>query len=207
MSARSTDGTHEFLTDLAQSNKNLIYYSHGQYWKSKDEQVNHAIKYIKYLTNSCNLWQVDADEQWLLCDIINAEKDLAKTDYVAAGFKFNHFLGKNIFGELLIGKGEWGSNYNIRLWKWNGEEFLTHEPPVIKGQRGFAKLTQTYNHYSYYFEQDVLFKSMYYRGYESVMANWKKLLNYTGKFPIPAKQLLGNRLFYSKNSIIDKFNP
>lgn len=201
---RSKDGTHEFMVDLCEKYSNVHYYSPGIAWTSKDKQVNEAIMIAKLLTNECYLWQVDCDEQWSAESLKQAEIELSNSGSNVGAFQFNHYICQDGLGRQLVGKGTWGDNFNTRLWLWKGEKFLTHEPPVIEGQKQIIHLSQRYEHYSYYFEKDILFKTAYY-GYRSLHKNWSKLRSYTGTLPQPATLLLGKENRHvPKHSFIDQ---
>lgn len=198
---RSQDGTHEYLMHIAASNPKLKYFSKGTYWNSKDQMVNKAIEIIKNLTTKCYLWQVDVDEQYSPCDLPKAEIALDKSGLIAGSFKFFHYLCPNIAGQL-VAKGEWGDGSNIRIWKWEGQNFISHEPPIIEDQTEVAELPIKYHHYSYFFEKDVRFKDSYY-GYPNLLRNWLKLKSYTGSFPAPINLLFGNNRKIPKKSFIE----
>lgn len=208
LSPRSTDGTHEFMESLSRSNTNVIYHSPGQNWRSKDAMVNEAVMITRLLApdNKCYLWQVDADEIWTSEQLDVAESELSESNLKAGAFQFNHYLCKTDDGRQLIGVGEWGSGYNIRLWKWRGERFISHEPPRIEGQNASLSLSPKYEHYAYYFEQDVVFKSMYYGGHEQVYKGWLSLQKYRGELPVEVSMLFGakNRKFDPGKSFIDQ---
>jgi len=187
--SQSTDGTIELCQSL-QSDKVIFASSHTG-WSSKDEQVNKAIELLKG-SESGWLWQVDADEHWTIEDLEGAESMLEKDIKLAGGFQFYHYLCKDVDGRQLVGKGAWGDNIHTRLWWWQGQKFISHEPPKMVGQDGVRLLPQKYHHYAYYFEQDVIFKSKYYRGYRQVLHNWQQLRRRRFDYPIPAKTLLGS---------------
>ena len=50
-------------------------------------------------------------------------------------------------------------------------------------------LTPRFRHYAYRFEKDVLFKSLYYQGYEDVLKKWRALQEET-VFPQPISRLI-----------------
>ena len=183
---RSTDGCHEFMLNFQTTHSNVIYYSNADYWESKDEQVNKAISLIPY--DECILWQVDADEVWGKTDIELNETVLLRSNRNCGRVQFTHIVGEHE-GDLLVARGKWGSGYVNRVWKWKGEEFISHEPSVIRGQRSIT-LPKKFDHYSMYFEQDVKFKSKYYKGYERLYENWKEI-HRKGLFPCHAQDLLG----------------
>ena len=183
---RSTDGTHEELLGLSSLHNNLHYYSKGGYWESKDEMVTKAIDILSGITNECWLWQVDCDEVWTKENILNNERCLASRRHNCGRVQFRHIVGKTE-GGVMVARGRWGSGYVNRLWKWKGQDFVQHEPPEIEGQMA-VNLPYRFDHYSMYFEQDVKFKSKYYKGYENLYENWKKMHEGT-KFPFRGSHL------------------
>lgn len=197
----SDDGTVEYITELAKNNKNVIIVLNNRKWKSKDEQVNAAITEVKAITNKCWLWQVDADEQWTLNAIEQNEAFMEYWDVDTGLVSFDHYVG-----EGLIAVGEWGSGVHKRIWKWNGQRFLSHEPPVLESEQREVVCPYGYKHYSYYFEQDVRFKAEYYKGHESVYSGWKYLKDHRDEliFPVHIKMLFGNKgIGLSKTKIIE----
>ena len=197
----SNDGTSQFLDNLEFDNIKVIR-PKDRPWDSKDEQVNAAIDYIKTKFDKCFLWQVDIDEQWALDQLISAEEMLKKNKGKTGCFRCNYFVGPNqqVFGE-------WGEAVNDpyrRLWDWSGELFKTHEPPSLDGKNGPGLLLpQRFNHYAYYFEEDVKFKETYYGGYEGLLARWKKVQK--NKDIIHVRELLGPKLRWSNTNTIIKY--
>lgn len=201
----STDGTLEFLAELMEKHSNIIVHSRKNGWKSKDEQVNKAIELLQGSPSGW-LWQVDIDELWNQSDFANAESLMEQDKSVAGAFQFHHLLCQDYKGRQLVGKGEWGSNWHTRLWWWEGQDFISHEPPLMKGQKTIKQLPQKYHHYSYYYEQDVQFKSKYYKGYASLYRNWKRLQKKAFQFPISTRELFGNSSNINhKNSTITHY--
>lgn len=198
----STDGTVEYLKELALKNSNLHFHSHGRHFFGKDEQVNVAVNILKQLTDRCYLWEVDADEHWKMEDIIKAEQEADKSTEIGFSFCFNQFVGPG-----LVARGDWGSGALNRLWKWSGQLFRSHEPALLMGQRR-TKIIESvkYDHYSYYFAKDVLFKSKSYPGHELVHERWEHMKNQTS-FPVHISVLFGlhSRIGKSK-SYIEKIN-
>lgn len=190
---QSTDGTIEFIEELKKLYPNKILFKTSEKgWKSKDEQSNAGIDLLQNLPESW-LWNIDADEQWASDDFALAESMLEKNIETAGAFKFIHYLCKDAEGNQLIGGGDWGDNIVDRLWWFKGQKFLRHVGPIMEGQKNRKLLPIKYHHYSYYFEQDVIFKSKYYRGYHSVHKNWKNIQNKKYKYPISVTELLGNQ--------------
>lgn len=203
----STDGTIEHIAQLMEKYPNILFHSKKGGWLSKDEQVNKAVSLLKSESNGW-LWQIDVDEQWKETDFEEAESMMTKDVSVAGAFHFNHLLCKDMDGKQLVGKGDWGDNLHTRLWWWTGQTFISHEPPIMQYQKSIKALPQVYEHYSYYFESDVVFKSKYYKGYASLYRNWKRLQSKKFKYPISTKELFGNstRINHSKSYIIPKNN-
>jgi hypothetical protein len=185
----SVDGTVEYIQELAQRHKNITLIQRDGAWESKDVQVNAGITFLKKDNNEGFLWEVDVDEQWDPNDMAQAEKELIEKGIKTGGFLCNCFVGKN-----LRALGEWGegkiSSYR-RLWNWKGELFSTHEPPCLKGNNDPFYIFNNirFNHYSYFFEQDVKFKNDYYSGHEGIYNNWLNLQKETS-FPQPLSKLI-----------------
>lgn len=189
---QSTDGTIETCQDLASRYPTkVIFHTCASGYASKDDQVNKGIELLQGNPDGW-LWQVDSDEQWTQQDLTEAESMLEIGSNVAGGFQFYHYLCKDSDGKQLVGKGSWGDNIVARLWWWHGQKFKTHEPAIMHGQDGIKFLPQKFHHYSYVFEQDVEFKSKYYKGYRPVLSNWRMLQQKRFNYPIPAKTLLGS---------------
>lgn len=189
---QSTDGTIKTCQNLTSQNPSRVIFATSKTgWASKDDQVNKAVNLLRGSQPGW-LWQVDADEHWTLEDLEGAENMLQKDLTIAGGFQFYHYLCNDVDGRQLVGKGAWGDNIHTRLWWWQGQSFKSHEPPVMEGQEGYRLLPQKYHHYAYYFEQDVEFKSKYYKGYRQVLPNWRAMRQRRFDYPIPAKTLLGS---------------
>jgi len=197
----SNDGTTELLDSIKCNKIHIVRPIIGP-WKNKDEQVNAAIKVARSLTNECMLWQIDVDEQWYPEDMIKAEEHLIKNNGKTGCFLCNYYVGKN-----QVAFGHWGEgNYEPyrRLWNWKGENFISHEPPKLEGKNGPGLLlTQRFNHYAYYFEEDVKFKEVYYGGYEGLHERWKEVQE--NREIIPVENLLGPNTWWSKTQTYIKY--
>jgi hypothetical protein len=196
----STDGTVQFMRDFANEHKNVHFYSKGDYYDSKDTQVNIAITILKKICRQCYLWEVDADEHWNEESLLQAEQFAGNSPLIGFKFQFNHYVGPGI-----IATGDWGSGFLNRLWKWTGQYFLTHEPAVLRGQRGVAEVPDVkFDHYSYYFPKDVSFKAQSYPDHERVGDNWPEIQVKPGnKYPMHISKLFGEDSKIGKsNSLI-----
>lgn len=99
-------------------------------------------------------------------------------------FRFRHFVGDG-----LIAEGSWGSGKVCRLFRWRGQKFISHEPPLMFRKDKTLESELSFDHYSYYFENDVAFKEKYYKGYQGLLQNWYKL-QMIKDFPQPISSLL-----------------
>lgn len=183
--AASTDGTREYLRTLP-----IEYIEGNGFWESKDTQFQAGINRLKELTDECTLWQVDADEWWTKRQLERNEKALLG-DVGSVGF--HHVVGE-CEGGLLLAQGKWGSGFVNRVWKWRGQDFISHEPATMKGQGKPERLPERFLHFSYYFEQDVAFKTKYYKGHETVWKGWKALQGFKKEnFPIHIYRAFGRK--------------
>lgn len=188
---KSKDGTIKYIKDLQSKYTNLIYVSHDGFYDSKDVQVNLAINEIKKITNSCYLWEIDADEQWTKDDMIYSENELLNGGGKCGVFSCNLYIAKH-----LIIRGTWGEHDYRRLWNWQGELFEKHEPPTLTNNLPIIPMSKRFNHYSYYFENDVKFKSQWYGNHQDVYDNWSKIIYLDrDKFPLH----IGNFMNQCKN--------
>lgn len=204
----SVDGTLEYLTAI-NSNKLHIVTREG-FWRSKDQMVNAALDCAEKLCNG-NAWlfEVDADEQWTRKQVNDAITMLRLKNGTCGCFHCAYFVGKD-----LVATGEWGEgrcaenpakNAYRRLWRWSGQRFATHEPPLMVGGNGTeVLLPQRFNHYAYYFEQDVEFKGEYYTNHERVLSKWKTL-NESTSFPQKVNMLISGP-WSNTNTKIVKIN-
>lgn len=185
----SIDGTIEYLEELSKTHKNLIFTKSTGIWENKDVMVNVAINKVKEITNKCFLWEIDIDEQWTISNIKLAEKMVVNDNIKTASFLCNCFVGSD-----LVAIGYWGEGKGLpyrRLWNWSGEFFITHEPPLLDCiNKEIHILPIRFNHYSYYFEKDVIFKNDFYTDNVCLLKNWKRLQT-TKQFPVDISKLLG----------------
>lgn len=176
-------------------------------WKSKDDKVNACLDAIRSRYQSAYLWQIDADEQWDPDIMAAAERLVDGTNKKSCAFCCNFFVGP---GLIASGVAWGGSAKWRRMWKWEGERFLTHEPPVLDllnerivdlkeySDRNWQESESmeacirapAFDHYAYYFEQDVAFKQEYYQGHEHILRNWRRIQKMNRRdFPIELSEL------------------
>jgi len=194
----STDGTVEYMKELAAKNPKVLFYSKPNYFPSKDAQVNQAVVMLKKKLNFAFLWQIDCDEHWKIEDIEKAEDILIKSGKRQATFQFNHFVG-----EGLVAKGRWGDEPMPRLFLWRGQKFIRHEPPAMHplSKQMFIEGVK-FDHYSYYFAQDVKFKEQYYGESEGLYSRWEKLPDLEYPQPITVLYPKGTYIGDSDSKII-----
>jgi hypothetical protein len=196
---RSVDGTHEYLLELQQQHPNLLYVQSDGFWHSKDVQVNRAVEEVRKLTDSCYLWQIDSDEQWTAESMTAAEQELTT---IAGSFRADCYVGKQ-----LRAIGEWGEcrSYGyIRLWRWSGQNFICHEPPLLDGAGNDAMLLKPrFKHFNYYFEQDVAFKDAWYGGHDGILERWRLLNELPQRnFPLHISNLITGEWGKTNSAII-----
>ncbi len=210
---RSVDGTWDHLRQLTHLFPNVIIvnnilicqktYMKNGFWKGKDSQVNaciHAMKLQK--TEPCYLWQIDADEVWREPDLNAAELLLEESGCRVGTFSCNYWVGKGLVTSGIWGEGQ-GANAYKRLWKWDGEWFKSHEPPIL-GDGSLAEyyIPIRFNHYAYYYEKDVKFKNDWYGGHEGICKKWKWLQedakNRAVGYEWPISTLLDPKTYWGK---------
>jgi hypothetical protein len=180
----SVDDTEHMLHILDVAENTKILRTHGL-WASKDAMVNAALAELR---EDCWLWQVDVDEVWDLKSIQDAEVAMTDMGADCGQFYCDCWLGKGIKAVGAWGEGRW-LPYR-RLWRWmRGARFATHEPPELQCNNGTVVLLPLkFQHFSYYFEEDVRFKDAWYSNHEGVYENWL-LLQKEKIFPQPLSYL------------------
>lgn len=183
---RSIDGTYEYLKEFTQKHSNTSLVVCPSLYPSKDHQVSMAIRKITEIIvdQPVFLWQIDSDEQWKSEDMREAESQLEASGANVGKFFWNYFVGPGLLARGEWGERAWGRGVQ-RLWIWNKNRVITHEPPVFEGLDKSLLLPQRCNHFAYFFEKDVIFKSKWYRGYEKIFDNWVSLQKKGGiRFPM-----------------------
>lgn len=203
---QSTDGTRELLQELQGKYPDKVFISLAgrDMWPGKDQMVQHAMRMIiAQGIHECFLWEIDADEQWTSDQLSRAEKKLEERNAKTGTFYCDYYLSSD-----LLAQGEWGEGRGYayrRLWRWAGEQFSSHEPPVLQGGNGTEILIgERFRHYAYFFEKDVHFKSQYYGGHENIYKPWLLLQMEAERrklsFPLPISYIFG------KNSHVGRTN-
>jgi hypothetical protein len=131
-----------------------------------------------------------------------AENQLEASGEIAGAFAADCRVGKN-----LRAIGDWGEcrTYGyIRLWKWCGQDFVCHEPPLLQGAgKEAVLLTPRFTHYNYYFERDVEFKDRWYGGHEGILERWQLLNSLTNRsFPLHISNLITGEWGKTNSAIV-----
>jgi ADP-heptose:LPS heptosyltransferase len=192
---RSTDGTTEYLDDLAkQFPKQVTVYRKppGVFWDGKREMVSAPLAVIR---EPALLWQIDSDELWTVAQIAAMHRLFEHhPDKSSALFACRFFFGPEIcsdrpyvYGNFL--PGEW-----LRVWRFQpGDYWASHEPPRLHRKTSEGTTADigsmnpfthaetlaeglVFQHFAYATEQQVAFKERYY-GYAGAVEAWKKLQN------------------------------
>ena len=207
----SVDGTTQWLGKHRYDKAGVI--NIGCPGANKDQMVNACLDLLRgmFLTGEeVFLWQLDCDEQWDWDRMYEAERQLVRENATCGCFHSDYYVGEN-----LLAKGCWGEgndpddpmkNAYRRLWRWYGQEFLTHEPPALQGGNGKEVLIPLrFRHYAYRFRKDVEFKNDYYSGHEGILDKWDALQAMPGtEFPRPISDLITGPWGQTKTEIVWK---
>jgi hypothetical protein len=196
----SIDGTTEFLNSIT-DNKKIFIHRKNDFWLGKIEMC----KQIQPLMEDCILMEFDVDEIWSV-EILKEVLNYAETNEGFHGmlFKCNYHVGPNL---TIQNENCYGNNPNewCRLWKIkNKTEWISHEPPRIKGctdflTRNFTKQKGwTFEHYAYVLEDQIKFKENFY-GYTNAFQQWKAL-QLCNNFPCNLKDYFS---WVNDNSIVN----
>ena len=178
----SVDGTTEFLTKLASNDKRVTYIPPvNGLWNAKVSMFNEALKHV---TEKCYLWEIDIDEYWNEEKLFYSELILENLGADIGAFCCDYLLSDNV-----IVRGAWGEatthGYH-RLWKYTpGSLFTSHEPPRLQNTSKVVpqQLMPRFKHLSYYYNQDVLFKSKWYGNHQNIYDGWKSIIDGSTKLP------------------------
>lgn len=178
----SIDGTISFLEDIKKlyPTKIEIINTNG-FWDGKVSMFNKALELV---TEPCYLWEIDIDEYWTSAQMYNAEKILDSIGADIGTFTCDYLLSDNI-----IVRGEWGESTKHgyrRLWKYTpGSKFIAHEPPILENTSKMVLpyLMPRFKHLSYYYIEDVIFKSKWYGNHHNILEGWRDIV--TGITPLP----------------------
>ena len=201
-SGRSSDGTSEYLDQIARENPgNISLYRKplGQTWDGKIEMVRAPLASI---TDECLLWQIDSDELWTAEQIHTMhEMFRAAPQRYAAFFWCHYFVGPD---KVIATRNCYAQNpaYEwLRVWRFQpGMQWVTHEPPTLAVQaldgtpynvasinpfmhRETEDAGLVFQHMSYTTEAQLRFKEEYY-GYTGATQLWRTLQQTTSSYTL-----------------------
>lgn len=162
-------------------------------WHSKTAMVNAPL--LGDTAYSGILLQVDVDESWLPSQI-EAIVDMFDNDRSRdhALFWCRYFVGPHAYTNTLNGWANNPAHSWKRAWRYQrGQQFKTHEPPVLTGSDSSPFTHQetldkglVFDHYGYALQSQVKFKEEYY-GYANAVVGWQNL-----QFAPPGTRLSGH---------------
>jgi glycosyltransferase involved in cell wall biosynthesis len=196
---RSNDGTSEYLDDLARRFPGQVTIHRkppGTFWDGKKEMVNAPLPAI---TESCLLWQVDADELWTVDQVAEMRRLFIESpDRGAAYYWCWYFVAPD---KVISTRYNYAQNPGqewLRTWRFEpGDRWAAHEPPTLVRPRpeggepvNIATLKPfmhdeteahgaVFQHFAYVTPAQLGFKESYY-GYAGATARWQDLLHHKG---------------------------
>jgi glycosyltransferase involved in cell wall biosynthesis len=198
---RSTDGTTEYLDELAQlypENVTIYRKPAGVFWDGKREMVSAPLANIQ---EECLLWQVDVDELWTVEQICKALLMFVNNPEKTAAFYWCwYFVGEKL---VITTRNCYAQNPAqdwLRTWRFKpGMRWASHEPPRLAeplpdGQfqdvaavnpfrhEETEKQGLVFQHFAYVTPEQLKFKEQYY-GYANALSWWTSLQEQT-KFPV-----------------------
>jgi hypothetical protein len=187
----SVDSTFGFLHDLENlyPHKITVIEQDGL-WDGKVNMFNAALDLLDRNPRDCFLWEIDIDEYWEPHQLANAEKILTDHNLDIGSFSCDYLLSDQI-----IVRGDWGESIRHgyrRLWRYKtGSRFIAHEPPVLSNTSRMAPphLMPRFKHLSYYYEEDVIFKSKWYGNHHNIYNGWRDILSGATKLPCRVEDL------------------
>lgn len=198
---KSIDATETLLRQYKAIHPNIEVIEKEGLWDGKVDMFNAALEHV---TEDCWLWQVDIDEYWGSNQLRGAEEVLDNLGADVGTFACDYLLNENI-----IVRGAWGESVQHgyrRLWKYQpGRKFLSHEPPVIEGEKAQCPthLLPRFKHLSYYDYADVKFKAAWYGNHENIFEGWSDIVSGKTKLPCSVQELFRTEVPKDwKNTII-----
>lgn len=193
----STDGTTEFLNMLSIHPRVTIF--RKELWTGgKVEMANVALSEMR---EPGVLMQIDADELWQTAQLQEIAEMFEDSPWLNARFFCRYFVGPDL---ITGGTNSYGNKSDewLRAWRFvPGSRFVSHEPPRLEYPKGvcldggrYMTREETlqrkliFNHYSYAFENQVHYKSLFYGYGEEGLNGWRQLQQVSrGAFPLKLK--------------------
>jgi hypothetical protein len=197
---RSVDGTSEYIDGVASTwPENITVYRKplGEFWNGKCEMVNTPLHEIP---EECLLWEIDADEIWILPQIIRLRQMFLENPVKSAAYYWcSFFVGENLVVSTRDCYSQHPNAEWLRTWRYKpGDFWLAHEPPTLLrpfpngvvtdlacnafSNRETEENGLVFQHYAYATPDQLQFKESYY-GYSGALKKWYALQQQK-KFPV-----------------------
>jgi hypothetical protein len=174
----STDNTVKIIEDFIKDKPKFFFKKANVFWDGKTSMLNYWMQHENKPKDIDYIWQIDGDEFYLDEDFKKIKKILINDQPSQIDFFANHFWGdfNNCINETSDGK--WANAIPwSRIFKVNNQsKWISHEPPIMQFDN-FTKHIDKYEmlknkiklfHYSYVAEEQVLFKSKFYKNPEKI---------------------------------------
>lgn len=203
-SPNSTDGTLRILDEAKPRHKNLVVIKAKEPWQGKTAQCEAALVWLREQgVKECWLMQIDADEFWWPKHVRFLQTCLPATEYTDCDFWMRHFW-PTIEYHTRLEPGVWGNQPPWRrVFRWRGELWISHEPPLLDGKRVVLGRDATRAmgvipfHYGYVHESQFRGREVFYNLPDGALVNERnsflsklpdsphgKLVRYEGPHPI-----------------------
>lgn len=171
---KSTDDTVAIIKEFIKDKPKFFFKEANGFWDGKTQMLNYWMNHPSKPEDIDYIWQVDGDEFYLDQDIIKIKQLLNDEKPSRVDFFANHFWGD--FNHCIDEEsdGNWGNDIPwSRIFKINSQSsWITHEPPRMYLNENSDKIITKYEtlklaiklyHYSYVTEEQVCFKSRFYK--------------------------------------------
>jgi hypothetical protein len=183
---KSTDNTVNIIKEFIKDKSKFFFKEADGFWDGKTQMLNYWMNHPSKPKDIDYIWQVDGDEFYLEEDFKKIKNLLENENPSRVDFFANHFWGD--FNHCIDEEsdGSWGNDIPwSRIFKVdNNSSWITHEPPRMSFEK-YCKIIDKYQtlkmglklyHYSYVTEEQVSFKSKFYRVPEKINL-YKQWLN------------------------------
>lgn len=169
----STDNTVEIIENFIKDKSKFFFKKADNFWDGKTSMLNFWMNHPNKPEDIDYVWQIDGDEFYLDEDFEKIKNILIHEKPSQIDFFANHFWGD--FNHCIdeSSDGNWANEIPWkRIFKVNHQsKWISHEPPAMDFNQ-YYKLINKYEtlkrniklyHYSYVTEDQVLFKSNFYK--------------------------------------------
>ncbi len=175
---RSTDNTVKIIEEFIKDKPKIFFKKADGFWDGKTQMLNYWMNHPSKPQDIEYIWQIDGDEFYLDEDFEKIKNLLQNEKPSQVDFFANHFWGD--FNHCIDEEsdGHWANAIPwSRIFKVNSESsWITHAPPRMNFS-DYQKVIDKYQtlkiglklyHYSYVTEDQVLFKSNFYKNPEKI---------------------------------------